>query len=527
MKKKTQVSGVRLDRWFEECVRNIDLKHFALVIVLIACLILSHSFYALDKNLAQGRNLDSSSSSSSLSNISNDQMFLPFAGEKLRRGNTSNSTDSNDKESATRINQAPLSSKPSAVNSHTHFLLFQGGERGQGAGNFLQGLLAAHLFGLEFNRTVCVSWIKFWEVFEFADSEHKQLCEQMHNQLIITSNNTVKKPTSLVLWNFGSGRNADECLVYDILSSRENKVITMTGNTYPGWRTEIPRDFFHRYYLPRKILLNFLPYNPNQPPKVVVHLRSPDGHSDRDRGLDEESLTYLGRMLEGNGTYLVTNRPDWYRRFHECCGWSYDTNWVDQPIRHGAMELIWLPNGEQVRGKDNIAKLRLNYTTNTNQTLGSSKKEKERKSELQNRKLWSDWYTMHTAEKVYHSNSDFSRSAVHWNADSVGYQLSGMKTEDDIDIEESNFHIKLRGDSARKMSEASSTTTEMEQATSNAASKRTLNLVPAPYDAVSIRIPPLNERIRDNAFLHAEDNCVYLRFCNMPRTKHSKYLANA
>lgn len=91
-------------------------------------------------------------------------------------------------------------------------------------------------------------------------------------------------------------------------------------------------------------------------------------------------------------TYLVTNRVDWYQRIRDCCGWSYDANWVDKPIDHAALELSWRPDGTQIT-KDSL----------------------QRASE-QNMKLWADWYTILNAHIVYHSPLDFSRSAIQWNS---------------------------------------------------------------------------------------------------------------
>ncbi|KAL7566133.1 hypothetical protein ACA910_003902 [Epithemia clementina (nom. ined.)] len=345
---------------------------------------------------------------------------------------------------------------PPPDNGH-RYIVFTGVSAGQGAGNIMQGLLAAQLLGVEFNRTVCVVWPKFFEAFEYAQPDRQlKLCQDASRW---------KRSYSFVIWNFISGR-VDECKMRGILANRENTVVGYTGNTYPGWRSEIPSNFFHQYYRPKSDLIQFLPYhldynnimNNNNAPKVVVHLRSPDGNSDQDRGLDEESLKALGRLLPGNGTYLVTNRPDFYRRFHECCGWSYDTSWIDKPIHHGGIGLAWNPDGSVVRKK--------NKNTEKDQNL----------------KLWSDWYIMLNAEKVYHSPSDFSRSAIHWNAAHVvGYELHGMK----------------------KSSKSFSKNSERE---------RELNLHLSYDPSSSKRIPPLVERLEPDS-LRDDDGCIFLRFC--------------
>ena len=430
--------------------------------------------------------------SSSSSSSSNNKLFV---NDDSQPSSTTTTNAISNNETFNTIDRSPLSSSSSTIKEaddrpgfRTHFLLFEGGSRGQGAGNHLQGLLAAHLLALEFHRTVCILWDDFWEAFEYVDMEYADLC-----QFVFRDYRSNKKRTRFfAMWNYGPNRNIDECLLHDALASPNHRIVKMSGNTYPGWPTNIPRNLFHGYYRAKKELLNVLPYDRNIPPKVVVHLRFPDGPADSKRGLDDESLQYLGEMLRGNRTYLVTNRPDWYQRFHECCGWSYDQSWINKPIQHGAIDLVWYPNGLRKREKTsrrhgNGRRITSGTTTNRSSTNGQQQQQTANESTGNpNLKLWSDWYTMLTAEKVYHSNSDFSRSAVHWNADCVGYQLAGMATSTD-----------------------------------QRSSRRTLRLVPAPYDAVSIRIPPLMERMKPTK-VHSDDACVYLRFCkslsNQPKT---------
>jgi len=374
---------------------------------------------------------------------------------------------------ADRINQVLAAAKAAALpkkhqstdavtyETNTRFILYSALTTGQGAGNFLQGLLAAHLLGLEFNRTVCVKWDDFLEAFDYADPKRAEACQSLGNG----------KFAAVSLWNFGTV--PDECHVVDTLSS-DNRVVRMGGNTYPGWRTDIPPNLFHENFRAKSDLLNVLPYEVFNPPKIVVHFRSPDSTGDAERGLDDNSLRILGEMLQGNATYLVTNRPDFYRRFHDCCGWSYDTAWVDKPIQHPAMHLQWAVDGSKSK-------------------IGTAEKTAGKKE--QNMKMWSDWYTMHNAETVYHSNSDFSRSAVHWNANTTGYQLHGVK---------------------RTLSQLGS---------------YVLDLRHAPYDEVKSRIPPLVERIYPTNYSE-DESCHTLRFCARFRGKtkpryHKSNQANA
>ena len=428
-----------------------------------------------------------------------------------------------DKESTTPIEEEEAdttSEDDSVIHSRTHFIIFQGGRRGQGAGNHLQGLLAAHLFGLEFNRTVCLIWDAFWEAFDYANTDHAALCRSLEARFVNkTETQTTKEfrtqKKDLILWNFGS-TDPDECVVRETLTSRQILYVSFSGNTYPGWRSEIPPSFFHRFYRPRPALLQALPYyNTNTPendyrPRVVVHLRYPDGGSDRDRGLDDESLEYLGHLLKGNGTYLVTNRIDWYERFQECCGWSFDPAWVGKRIRHGAMDITWGPNGETTKKNKKTNTTTTTTAENVTSTTNTTTTTTETK-ENQNLKLWSDWYTMHTADKVYHSNSDFSRSAVHWNSNCIGYQLGGMQTQR-VHLTADDTNHSSNGLVSTNNSSNSSTHGTNNTSTGRFVEKRVLILNPAPYDAVSTRIPPLVERLVPTTY-SADPTCVHLRFC--------------
>lgn len=363
------------------------------------------------------------------------------------------------------------------------YLVFYGSGAGQGAGNIMQGLLAAQLLGLEFNRTVCVVWPNFLEAFEYT-----QLDQQ---SALCAGADKWETSYTFQIWNFISGE-VDECKMAGILSSKENTVVGYRGNTYPGWRSEVPSNFFHQYYRPKAELLRSLPYQSDEPPQVVVHLRSPDPSEDNDRGLNEESLTALGKMLspsskvseeevpKSNGTtYLVTNRADWYLRFEDCCGWSYDTTWVNKPIDHGALELSWRPDGT---------------TTNKN---NEKKEQNPRGASSQNMKLWVDWYTILNARVVYHSSSDFSRSAIHWNSQIISaFELHGTVQN------RRKRQARLRWSPSSTAAAATSTVPELD--------------LRSTYE-YSQRIPPLIERLEPNAFL-PDDSCTYKRFCTKYRT---------
>jgi len=266
-----------------------------------------------------------------------------------------------------------------------------------GVGHLMQGLLAAHLLGMEFNRTVCVEWPEFLSAFEVIDSKAIKHC---HGK-------TTESPTaSISLWKSSTttgsdGKNSyddgyilDECSIKLTLESNAHATVSMSGNTYPRWHADIPHNFLETFYRFKQISKLPDPF-----PVNVIHLRAPQAteedvhhqdallleeHFDKDkyRGLDDKSLYYLGQKFEGSSTLLVTNRPDLYQaKFSDCCGWSH---------------------------------LQRDGNGNNKNDYWSD--------------LWLDWYIVYKTKRVYHTNSEFAKSATHWNHDSNAYQINGMTT---------------------------------------------------------------------------------------------------
>jgi hypothetical protein len=261
------------------------------------------------------------------------------------------------------------------------YLVFHPIQGYQGLGNIISGLLAAHIFGIEFNRTVCVSteYTAFHQAFEALRNIEE--CKGIERIKL----NVKKNLISIV----NSQPPPNECKLKEKLSSNE-PILHHTGNTYPRW-PKVPDDFFHRFYKPRKALLDTLPWK--EPPRVVVHLREPDWTRDQRKGLDNLTLHTLGRDLP-NHTFLVTNRVAWYD-FFEQYGWSHPP-WTK--VTHSATKTKDWGSAE-------------NATTSVPKT----KEEKEQEKSQQTIRMWSDWYTVLVAGKVYHTHSDFSLSAIHWN----------------------------------------------------------------------------------------------------------------
>ena len=251
----------------------------------------------------------------------------------------------------------------------------------QGFGNIISGLLAAHLLALELNRTVCVSqgYREFHVAFEpTLPSDVVEECKIMEDYYHRFPHN------SFELLNFIS--SVDECeLKRRLQASSVSPVIYYTGNTYPRW-PDIPDNFFHQHYKPTQRLLDYLPWKDTKPPNTVVHLRQGDRDFDQRKGLDNETLHSLGKNLP-NDTYLVTNRVEWYKLFKENYGWRHPP-W--SKVSHSAGLLIsgW--------GGDDAPSHISDPDMSTLQT-------------------WADWYTILCSHYVYHTFSDFSASAVHWN----------------------------------------------------------------------------------------------------------------
>jgi hypothetical protein len=256
-----------------------------------------------------------------------------------------------------------------------------------------------HLLGIEYNRTVCVvPEFHFHKAFEPKDPNVKKQCDdffkdhvrKVGEQRIIMVN--YQKPT-------------DECKLQEKLASDAEKyrVIFFTANTYVRWRT-VPPNFFFKFYKPKEELLNILPYEADNPPKTVVHLRLEDSSGDARKGLSEKSLLALAEHLsiQEDAPYLVTNYVRWYDFFEVHFGWKHP-NW--ERVIHSALDKDW---GARKQDKAVVNKPPTTMIHEDTKVLYSREKAQQR---LQ---AWSDWFAILTAKQVYHTHSDFSESAIHW-----------------------------------------------------------------------------------------------------------------
>jgi hypothetical protein len=116
---------------------------------------------------------------------------------------------------------------------------------------------------------------------------------------------------------------------------------------------------------------------------------------------------------------LVTNRVEWYDKFERKYGWSHP-EW-NEVIHSAFIKKSWGVRGAGT-SKSNVV-----------QTVEDR--------ETQNLQMWCDWYTILTAKFVYHTHSDFSISAIHWqNLDSR--EIMGLNvTTGELELEEESWRI--------------------------------------------------------------------------------------
>jgi len=252
------------------------------------------------------------------------------------------------------------------------YIVYENGGRGQGIGNIMNGLVSAHMMAQTYNRTVCVDkWPTFRQHFTYA---HDTACQH-----VLSAGARSRAQPTVHCWNFGAGRCERAC--WDpggrcqVLLSGHTPVVRMSGNTHPqpDWETLVlPPRLFAAVYAPTARLLSTLSWPHHRPPDTVVHLREGDNSADVRPGLDSATLGALLRHLPGN-TFLVTNSPrisQFYR----------NTTWSMFPVRHNSHRYSM-------------------HTAMSSDLLAATN-------------AWRDWYTISTAQDVYHTQSGFSESAV-------------------------------------------------------------------------------------------------------------------
>jgi len=290
---------------------------------------------------------------------------------------------------------------------------------GQGQGNHINGLLSAHMLADEFDRIVCISpeYTAFLDAFTpyYQSTEEKEWCDELWTK---KKGGKVAAP-DIRLINYA--QPPSECRLRKQMEFAEGHV-TLTSNTYPRW-SHVSRGYFLTHYQPKPLLLSILPWRESSPPDVVVHLRKPDGNTDKRKGLDDETFHALGKALPSD-TFLVTNSIEWYDWFAKQYGWR-NPNWHE--VSHSAIR------NKQWGARSNATAIAEDMARKHNITV----------PDLQNLQLWSDWYTMVSARtKVLHTHSDFSLSAIHW-MNTPSQTIMGMRNATRADEEDSNGEVKV------------------------------------------------------------------------------------
>jgi len=329
-----------------------------------------------------------------------------------------------------KVNNVENSNLDSVTKEH-RFLIFEADRlAGQGAGNLMNGLLAVNLIGEEFDRVVCIiPDYSFLLAFELVNATHQQLCDQFFQEHppeeVSEYGNGREKRIHMV--NYQEPPN--ECKLKKRLESTEDdlKYIYVQANTYPRWRS-VPPNYFFQLYRAKQELLDMLPYDANYPPTTVVHLRQEDGLTDKRKGLDEASLEALGNLLaspspedannindddNNNIPYLVTNHVYWYDFFELNYGWLHP-NW--NLVSHSALKKDWGKRNKafQLDADDKDENDKDDLYEKPEMTIEEREEKERADKKIQDMQLWADWYTILTAQRVYHTHSDFSISATHW-----------------------------------------------------------------------------------------------------------------
>lgn len=340
-----------------------------------------------------------------------------------------------------RIRMAKGGASKNSTTSSRRYLIFRPPlEAAQGVGNLMNGLLAAHTLGIEFERFVCVSkdWKAFHGAFQSVVPECQEKQQQQQQYPRRTSQNTI--------WLLNFSKNPiNECDLQQRLRGSE-PIIYLVANTYPEWPTTTGMDptllniRMEDSYRLKPDLVNILPWS--EAPTTVVHLRQADNENiDHRVGLDSATLAALGATLTSASTtttattpYLVTNQVDFYDYFETKFGWSHPP-WMG--IRHSAISNVqWTTTtslGENHHQERPPPPITTNYREQTLQ-------------------LWADWWTIYKAKTVYHTHSDFSASAARWSGTTASYEIEGLDDQNALILFKNQ---KTRDDGSKPFSKRS------------------------------------------------------------------------
>jgi hypothetical protein len=155
-------------------------------------------------------------------------------------------------------------------------LHYQGGLRGQGAGNSINGLWVAHVFAARYGRRVCVHWTDFNAAFRRKKEDE-----------------SCKLPASMAevhSWNFGESSTYAQ--MNETIGGDKMDVL-FNGNDWPErqWPVKEMDSFLTKHYKPSEELAKILPEGCRKDLEAdtcgydkVLHLRMGDEYKDR-RGI--------------------------------------------------------------------------------------------------------------------------------------------------------------------------------------------------------------------------------------------------
>ena len=199
------------------------------------------------------------------------------------------------------VKNTHISSKNNIRKEKAKYVLYTGGERGQGLGNIMNGLIVAHMLGRMYERTVCVIWPSFNRYFQEKDP----YCDSVR---VLPTHNMPKA----LSWNFGN--TMDPQKNREIFKS-DNKYILFDGNEWiePNW-PKIPKNVWSSSYIIKEPTLI-----PHKFP-CVAHLRNPDPSGDNRKRMTADIVTKLTKLFPK--CHLITNNVNLFNVVKKL-GWSH------------------------------------------------------------------------------------------------------------------------------------------------------------------------------------------------------------
>ena len=277
---------------------------------------------------------------------------------------------------------------------YDHWIRYHAPVRGQGSGNLMLGLLAAHLLARYYKREVCVDWPHFNEAFR--------------SFLPCPSDILNAKATTVSRWNFG-----ETSLEHDVACHMASnaRVVAWEGNDV-GVGNERGEAFlrqkdsaetrawlgtvFDREYTPSESLRDLLPSAHQPYPSSVVHLRVGDGCPEDD---DAAECDFRGpfKTLGANWSTLAAE----LRRCAPNATLLADRQSVFQKLPGYGRQHAFVRERRRLVSGHSISARRTSEANFDHLNMHN------------HLAAWADWYLLTRAETVYHTASGFSESAIY------------------------------------------------------------------------------------------------------------------